>query len=306
MNGNRFNNRDTRSQARRPPSSEGQVLLLLIMVLGTLLIVAMTAIFQSTSDTQIGGTNQMSQTTLAASEAGLEKGLLTGSSGTYADLGLTTLANIDLQNSRVEITNPRYKTFTTGRLEQDSQYTFYLSDYSPPPAPLFGTPYALTFKIFYESPADAQETCKDVALELTFVYDSDNDGSYETAKRIADFGDKLTSDNTADIYGGTGETTLNTATFQCYTAEIDTAADFPNAKFVMIQNYFQGTKLGFQVTNNADLPPQGRLITSTARAKISNEGNGTITPVPQSGLTRITQIFQSYPQIPAEFWTTSF
>jgi hypothetical protein len=57
-------------------SNDGQVLLLLIMVLGTLLIVAMTAIFQSSTDTQISGTNQLSQTTLSASEAGLEKGLL--------------------------------------------------------------------------------------------------------------------------------------------------------------------------------------------------------------------------------------
>lgn len=298
-------------------SNEGQVLLLLIMVLGTLLIVAMTAIFQSSSDTQISGTNQLSQSTLAASEAGLEKGLLDGTPGTFSQLGITNLQNIDLNNSRVEIAEPRYSQFTTQRQDADNQYTFYLTDYTPATA-TFGAPYALIFKTYYESP---NQTCNDIALEFTFVYDQNNDGTYETAKRIADAGDKLTTDNTNDLFDpvngviaandstGTVGTTGSTDTyhFQCRTVDID-ISQFPNAKFVMVQNYLNGTKLGFKATNSAQIPAQGKIITSTARAIATNgvSISGSPTPVPQTGLTRVTQIFQSYPQIPSEFWTTSF
>jgi hypothetical protein len=292
-------------------SNDGQVLLLLIMVLGTLLIVAMTAIFQSSTDTQISGTNQLSQTTLSASEAGLEKGLLDGTSGTFAELGITNLTNIDLNNSRVEIAQPRYSEFTSQRMDADSQYTFYLADYDPTTA-TFGSPYALNFKTFYESP---NQTCSDIVLELTFVYDQNNDGNYETAKKIVDAGDKLTTNNTNDLFDITSgviaanDTTgvVNNYRFQCQTVEID-VGQYTNAKFVMIQNYLNGTKLGFKATNSAQIPPQGKIITSTARAKATSgvSVSGSPTPIPQTGLTRVTQIFQSYPQIPSEFWTTSF
>ena len=289
-------------------SNEGQVLLLLIMVLGTLLVVAMTAIFQSSTNTQISGATQLSQTVLAASEAGLEKGLLDGTPGTFAELGISNLTNIDLNNSRVEIAEPRYTQFSTQRQDADSQYTFYLTDYDPVTA-LFGSPYALNFKVYYES---RNQTCDDIALEFTFVYDQGNNGTYETAKRIADAGNKLTVDNTDDIFlavvaanDPTG--VVDDYRFQCETSDISVSA-FPNAKFVMIQNYLNGTKLGFRASNSAQMPAQGKIITSTARAKATSgiSVSGSPTPVPQTGLTRVTQIFQSYPQIPAEFWTTSF
>jgi hypothetical protein len=278
------------------------------MVLGTLLVVAMTAIFQSSSNTQISGSTQLSQTILAASEAGLEKGLLDGNPGTFAELGITNLVNVDLNNSRVEIAEPRYTEFSTQRQDADSQYTFYLTDYDPSTA-TFGSPYALTFKVYYES---QNQTCDDIALEFTFVYDQGGNGTYETSKRIADAGNKLTSDNTDDIFSAVVAANDPTGVvddyrYQCVTSDI-TVSTFPNAKFVMIQNYLNGTKIGFKASNSAQMPPQGKIITSTARAKATNDVSisGSPTPIPQTGLTRVTQIFQSYPQIPSEFWTTSF
>lgn len=301
-------------------SSEGQVLLLLIMVMGTLLIVAMTAIFQGTTQTQIGGINQISQSTLAAAEAGLEKALQANQSGTFKELGLSNLSGINLEASTVEIREQRSETFNTAKLEQDEQYTFYLSDYSPI-YPYFGTPYAVDFRVYYESPA---QTCEDVSLEFTVVYDEGNDGVFETSKLIADGGDLITTDNTDDVYG---DALLNNpglesdyqvppapadGTFQydCRTQVISTDS-YPFVKFMLVQNYFSKSKIGFQTTGDSEFPPQGKTIKSTARARVSAEvtsapGDPTPTPNTQSGLTRIAEIFQSYPQIPAEFWITSF
>ena len=152
----------------------------------------------------------------------------------------------------------------------------------------------------------------DIALEFTFVYDQGNNGTYETSKRIADAGNKLTTSNSTDIFSAVVAANdpsgvVDGYRFQCVTSDI-TVSTFPNAKFVMIQNYLNGTKIGFKASNSAQMPPQGKIITSTARAKATNgvSISGSPTPIPQTGLTRVTQIFQSYPQIPSEFWTTSF
>lgn len=308
----------------------GQVLLLLILVLGTLLVVAMTAMFQTSTNTQISGIEQQSQITLAAAEAAIEKALQTGQDGTFAELGLTNLTNISLENSRVVITQERPYIYTTPNIPKDGQYTMYLAEYTGSYPNYFGDSYQSPFYIFYQSKTPE---CNDVSMELTVLYDAGGvgnigDGNYEMKKFIIDPGNKITTDNSLDLgepasatYAGatvgTPEYTLDGNKYSCRSAKFNTS-ELPNVKMVLAQVYFSSTRLAFAVDGYEnlpdaqplyDFPPQGRLVTATARAKISTDitpvgGGSTPTSVP--GLTRTAQIFQSYPQIPAEFWITSF
>ncbi len=304
-------------------SNSGQVLLLLVLVMGTLLIVAMTAIFQSTTSTQLSGIDQQSQITLAAAEAAIEKALQTGQSGTFADLGLDTLEGINLTTSRVQVQEERTHTFVTQKLEKDEQYTFYLAEYNGTYPNYFGQTYDLEFHILFES---ALPDCSDIALEMTVIYDqggadnlgdADTGGGYEMEKYIIDPGDQITTDNSKDIFEGViAATTFDDTSFTCRTQAFSSETH-PNTKVVLLQTFFKGSALGFAVegyellpgTNPVyQLPPQGRTVTATARA-VASAGVTTAsgpTPTPLSGLTRSAQVFQSYPQIPAEFWVTSF
>ena len=321
MNGNNLN------------KNNGQVLLLLVLVLGTLLIVAMTAIFQSTTSTQIGSIEQQSQVTLAAAEAAIEKALQSGQEGSFKDLGLNSLTGISLENSQVEITEERPYIFHTPKLDKDEQYTFYLAEYTGSYPNYFGDSFALKAYMFYES---GNLECTDIAMEVTVLYDAGGagdvgDGEYEMEKYLIDPGDQITTDNSKDLGDVSGESPyigaevgtnypLEGKVYNCRTALFDTEM-LPNMKMMFVQTFFRGTKIAFAVegyeaaldtdpisapTNR--FPSQGRLVTATARANISANvtAESGPTPTPITGLTRTAQIFQSYPQIPAEFWVTSF
>jgi hypothetical protein len=279
------------------------------MVLGTLLIIAMTAIYQSTTDTTISGVNQQSQAMMAAAEAGLELGLANGASGSFAQLGITSLSGVNLEASRVDITEERTREFSTPRLEDGEQYTFYLSDY-----PTLDNPYGGKFEVYYESElADCTET----VLEFTMVYDQGSDDTLETAILVSDAGDQVENVGTDDIFGSAiADMEIDGHSYRCKTEIFDTEL-YPDVKFVLVKAYLAPTRVAFyDVTpatvgqvGGADFPPQGKTITSTARANagvLPTVVGLSPTPVAQSGLTRTAQIFQSYPQIPVELWTTSF
>ncbi|MCX7997236.1 MAG: hypothetical protein N2691_05825 [Patescibacteria group bacterium] len=295
-------------------SNSGQVLLLLIMVLGTLLIVGMTAIFQTSTQTQIGGINQQSQLTITAAEAALEKALLEGRSGSFADLGLSNLGGINVDNSFVEISEFPVKQFSTKRLNKDEQYMFYLSQYTPE-FPYFDRQYLIGFQVLYDSPTG---TCEDVSLVMTLVYDKDSDYIYEAETFISDAGDKIYRGTTnRDIFKcvisddptcveGEGGGNIDGYEYACATKIIDTG-EYESAKFILVQNYFGPTRIGFKTDGTSQFPPQGRTIKAIARAALAvTPGAGTPVPTAQAGLTRVAEIFQSYPQFPADFWVTSF
>ncbi len=318
------NHKKTAALSRR--SEKGQVLLLLIMVMGTLLIVAMTAIFQGTTDTQISGINQTAQRTLSAAEAGLESALLNGEEGTYAELGLTSLAGIDLGGSTVSIEEKRENLFTIPKLDPDSQYTFYLSEYNYNPttgAVSFGFPYGGKMAIYYTSDND-QRDCTDVAMEFTIIYDTNtSDGIYQVKTLIADAGNAIAPSLTNpsnvtddDIFFEAvpaGNNDLGEP-YQCYTHDLD-MADYPNARLMILKSYLKSTKVGLTTRkfqpSDSGLPaftPQGRTITSTARSAGFGPSPTPGGPAVQTdtGVTRTATIFQSYPQIPAEMFVTSF
>jgi len=63
-----------------------------------------------------------------------------------------------------------------------------------------------------------------------------------------------------------------------------------NTKVLIARVLFYGTKIGLQ--SSGDLSPQGRSLNAETKAK--------------SGVVKKVKLFQSYPQLPSEFFVTSF
>lgn len=324
-------------------AQSGQVLLLLIMIMGTVLVLAMMAIFQSTSETQLSGATQESQRVMSAAEAALEKAFLNPDlaegGASFADLGLTSLSGIDLEQSSVRVETRREQEIIVPKLDDQQIHTVYMSDYMPgePEAQdgTFGAPYGGRFQVWYTSNQTGETVCNDMALEFIIVYDyeMDTDDFYEVKTLIADAGDSIDSTLTDpmnfdddDIFydkltddkeEGWGVLSNDSdVQYQCQTHFIDTEY-YPNIRMILVKAHFESTRVAF-VTGNRDgaplgeelpyFPPQGRTFVAIARG---GSFEPTLTPgageelSSVGGIQREVVIFQSYPQLMSELFTTT-
>jgi hypothetical protein len=253
----------------------GQILLITIMLLATVLTVVISISFKSTTESQITKLEEESQKALAAAEAGIEAALRTGS-----NVAIGTLPNLSEFSGNAELVDVTTigTKFISPFVTNDQQYTFYLASYS---AGAFSTPYSGTVTVYY---GDSGTNCNTLAVEITTIAGSGN----TQVKYIAD---------TSGLTGGSGNigsatpTTLDDGStqtdFSCKTSAITVPAD---AKVMVIRPIKTGTRIGVQ--GNANLRPQGKTVVSEATS--------------QTGVTKRVQLFQSFPQIPADFFVTSF
>ena len=259
---------------------KGQVLLIGVMLMAVLLTVVFSASFTSRTDTQISKLEEESQKTLAAAEAGIEAAL---KQGAIADLGTLNVPSGFTGSATVATTTS--PSFTSPLIQKDGQYTFYMSTpRGGPDNPDFS---ALT-------PAWGTEqftlcsTSNSLAMSLTFLR---TDG---TMKRfvINPTGESIIENGQTANGAGTCPSGENFAYHHQLTA-LDMSqvrTDLALLLFVRLIGSGTGAKVGFARTTN--LPLQGRTITSEAKSP--------------TGVTKKVQLFQSYPQIPAEFFITSF
>ncbi|MDH7475963.1 MAG: hypothetical protein QHH09_00630 [Microgenomates group bacterium] len=259
----------------------GQTLLIVILLLASAITIVLSISFTTTLETQTTKLEEESQRALAAAEAGIEAALKQGGRIEIADLA--GLGNEGFTGS-AEFSEDYHKNyFVTPLLQKDEQYTFYLDKYTAGNSPPFeNSSYNGNLTIYYGSPTG----CNEMAIEITIVY---YDGGYKIKRYIADTGNKLGS--TTDNIGNTNGKTLDDEIFNCRTSSLTfSSTSFPNSKILIIRSLFDESKIGFEGTNT--LKPQGKFIVSQAT-----------TP---GGVTKTVELFQSYPQIPSEFFVTRF
>jgi len=252
---------------------KGQVLLIVVMLLATVLTVALTATYQSVTETQLSKLEEENQKALAAAEAGIEKALQSKQEGSFTSLGLSNLSGIDTSQSSVEISDQRSTTFVTPLLQKDEQYTFYLADY-----------LNFNFDSYWDGQINiyfnTESACP--SLELTQIK---NDNSL--VRNIVDPCGQITDPNNLRL-----ETTPGPHSFGGFNFNYKLSSNLfiSNTKLLIVRVLFAPTRIGFQGTKN--FPLQGSTIISTAKT--------------QAGVEKKVQLFQSYPQIPSEFFVTSF
>lgn len=257
----------------------GQVLLVIIMLLATALTIALAVSFKSTTDTQLSKLEEESQRALAAAEAGIEAAIREGN----IDLATLNLGSDITGNATVDTVTSK-KEFVTPLLQKDEQYTFYLTDYDKDTGAFTGSYNGGTITIYF-----GQGNCP--ALELTVVNAA---GTSLTRYMVKPGCANFIQGNSSLTVSATGANDLVDGVDLDYKADIDNAT-LANGNLLFVRvlaSSSLSTPIGFKVTGANSLRVQGSTITSEATTA--------------TGVTKRVRLFQSYPQIPAEFFVTQF
>lgn len=255
----------------------GQTLLITIMLLAVALTVILAISYTSKTDTQLSKLEEENQQALAAAEAGVDAlvNKPSGNSVVIKDLD-ASLSNFTGTAQKSSIQEPQ---FLSPLLQENNHYMLYLSSY-----PGFGSPYNGDVTLYYSTKSSCTDGAAD-ALEITVI--SGNSYPYTITRYLSDGGNRVVSGATE--YQSTGSYTVDGVGFTCKTNAIPISTII-NPKIMVVRSIFNPTKIGFEGPTN--LPAQGTVITSEAK-----------TP---SGVSKKIQLFQSYPQVPTDFFTTSF
>lgn len=249
----------------------GQVLLITVMLLATVITVVLSLSFKSTTETKITKLEEESQKALAAAEGAIEASLKSGGSTTFGAGNLSSITNF---TGGATISTATSHTFSTPLLQKDEQYTFYLGSYDPS-AGTIGASVAEAITICFTSP-----TVHPV-LEITLVKQAGI-----TARYVVDPDSPARINNAV---GSEGACPLDPTDYP-YSFTVPAADISTNTKLLIVRELFAGGKLFF--TRSSNFPLQGKTINSEAQST--------------TGVAKTVQLFQSYPQIPSDFFVTSF
>lgn len=250
------------------------------MMLAVSLTIVFSTSFTTSVDIQTSKLEEESQKALAAAEAGIEAA---AKSGSISDLSsLSSLTGSGITGNAQVSTTATSTSFASPVIKKDEQYTYYLANYDQT-TNVFTSPYTGNLTFYYGSQSTA---CSDVTIELSFIYVSSF--SYRVKRFIADSGQSLVSgvDEISNNVGFEGKT-VDGVFFRCRTSPISiTTTSYPNIKVLLVRSFSNGTKVGIE--GSQILRPQGKIITSEAQTA--------------SGVKKKIELFQSYPQLPAEFY----
>lgn len=251
----------------------GQILLITIMLVATVLTVVLAVTFKSTTETQITKLEEESQKALSAAEAGVEVALQqnVGSSVSIASLPNFSGSGFTGQATVGTIADSK---FASPLLQKDQQYTFYLSDY-----PGFTNPLNGTLSVYFMS---EQPNCPGPSLELTLLSSTNT-----VTRRLAD-PCNLINKPSQDLISTTGSYSLGGYSFAYRSENIPVI----NQSVLIVRSLSASTRVGLERIGGGNLPIQGKYVTSEAKSP--------------AGVSKKVQLFQSFPQIPAEFFVTSF
>jgi hypothetical protein len=283
-------------------NQSGQVLLMLILISSVLLTVGLSMSQVGVNETKISKLEEESKKAFQAAEAGIEQTIedLKDSPNTP---GIETPINLNQVNVTTKVTNsnaddpnssiddPRY--FKTPLVKKDDQFTFFLTKYDPTSSDPWSTDIYNGNLNFYLN-SNNKTNCgagRDVpAIELTYIY---GDTTFTTEKYMIDplcnaFNEPAnriltTVDNTSSI--------AFFSDFKQKTNETLNINSGNNPKIIVARVLYSDTMIGFLGDN--PLKEQGKFITSTATSTSNN-------------VTKKIELFQSLPQIPADFFVTSF
>lgn len=271
----------------------GQSLLVLVMVIAVLMTIVASASYRLTVETQSTKLQEDSIRSLAAADSGIERGLKlannTGAIGansvqSFQQMGLQ-LDGVDMEKSRVLITTASSTSFVSSVVAKDEQYVFYLSNY-----PDYNDFFTGLISLYFgsSSPTSCSSSPRTApALELTLISGEGNDQTSRYVVEPCTTGNYISG---TGIISPSGSTSFEGLTFGHTASNALSIAGSSKPKLLIVRVLFASTKIGFASSNY--LPVQGKTIRSEA--------------VAYSGPSKIIQVFQSFPQIPADFFVTSF
>lgn len=258
-------------------TKQGQILLITVMLLATVMTIVLSVSFKSVTETQVTKLEEESQKALAAAESAIEVALKENSENssiTSVTLGSGSLTSITGFTGEATIDTATSNKFISPSIIKDGSYTFYLGDYD------------LTEKTIGLSAAEDIILCfqsgtTSPAIEVTLVKSSG------VKKYVIDDPSSSRIDNALDA-----SVICSTNGSYGFSTVIPGAAISTDGQFLLVRVLYAPTKLLF--SRSTDFPIQGRTISSQATSSTS------------TGVSKKVVLFQSYPQIPWEFFTTTF
>lgn len=250
---------------------KGQILLITVMLLATVMTIVLSVSFKSVTETQVTKLEEENQKALAAAESAIEAALKENATATIGTGSLTSISGF---SGSATIESLSATTFTTPDIDKDRSYTFYLGAYDVATKTINGNSEARAITVCFES-----GTTKP-AIEVTLI----KTGGIK--KYVVDPDNRITnSDDGSPV-------SSNCPSGYIYSIDIPAVDISTDGKFLLVRALFAPTKLLFyRVTT---LPVQGRTISSNVTSSTS------------IGVSKKVVLFQSYPQIPGEFFTTTF
>jgi hypothetical protein len=253
--------------------------------------------FKSTTETQISKLQEDSQRSFAAAQAGIDAALKKGDNVNIADL-----KDVGNFTGSAQITTDNTKTVFVSPLQnKDQEYTFYLDNYNNSVDSsgnsswsFANSPYSGNVRIFYGS--ENGSNCSQMALAITIIYG--DSPTYQVTNYIADGGRMFNGNQPNNIFTNISGGPYEGANFICSTSNISFgsgAGAIAKPKIMVVRFISTGvssTKLAFVGSGGGPLKAQGKVVESTATS--------------DTNVTKKVRLFQSYPQIPAEFFVTSF
>jgi len=249
---------------------KGQILLITVMLLATVMTVVLSVSFKSVTETQVTKLEEESQKALAAAESAIEVALKENQNVT---IGADSLSSITGFTGNATIETTTSNKFTSPTITKDGSYTFYLGEYN------------VDTKIIEASIAQDITLCfqsgtTNPAIEITLVKSSG------VKKYVID------DPSSSRITNALDASTIPCSNGYVFSYPVSGTDIGVDGKFLLVRVLYAPTKLFFY--RDLNLPLQGRTITSEAKSSTS------------TGVSKKVVLFQSYPQIPAEFFTTTF
>jgi len=251
-------------------NNSGQILLITVMLLATVMTIVLSVSFKSATDTQITKLEEESQKALVAAESAIEVALKNNNTATLGSGSLTSITGFE---GSATIDTTTSTKFTTPSIPKDGSYTFYLGDYNVT-AKTIGASANQTITLCFQSGTP------NPAIEVTLVKSS------SVKKYVVDPSGRITNASTGLPLSA------NCSSGYSYSANIPGGNIGADGQFLLVRVFYTSTKLFFSASSN--FPIQGRTISSQATSSTS------------TGVSKKVVLFQSYPQIPGDFFTTSF
>ena len=274
-------------------TNSGQALIIIVLMIALVLTVIAASSYQLTVQTEGSKLQEESVRALAAADAGIEAGLQIANtdappqSYTFASQGLD-LPGIDPAKSTIFVSETSSVEFVSSLVLKDDQFTFYTQ--TPPTYPPPGFTGNLDIYFTSEGVGSCSGARTRPALELTFIYGADNNVERHVVEPCGS-GAVISGSSFTGATAVT-ETFQQGSTFNFRTDAINTSL-FPQLKMIIVRSLFANTRIGFKSSAPiAPIPNQGKNIEARAFSI--------------SGASKIVTIFQSLPQIPADFFVTSF
>lgn len=256
----------------------GQVLLIITMLIATVLTVALSVSFKSTTEIQLTKLEEENQKALAAAQTGLEAALNRGTN--INNIGDLSTDFTGFSGSAILETNTSNEFIST-LINKNEQYTFYLANFDSQTRsfPSSAQSTYQNINICFNQPGNTSAI--EVSLiksnysikRYTYNPNSNNIVSNATNALVPTSGNCPTGETFSDVV------TIN-------------ADDISTNSLLLIVRLIGGSssKIGFKA--NSNFPLQGNYVVSTAKSP--------------GGAEKKIRLFQSYPQIPADFFVTSF